>query len=384
MTAITRILYLTPTALEFGGIGRYGRYQISALREIFGPDAVRALSLAGPDPAAHVAFPLFHRGRRARPTQADRVEFALRAAWQAVAWRPQVILCAHVNFTPLVTRLAALCGATTVLNVYGLELWSGLTDSRRRHMARMDHVIADCHATADHVTSEGMHPRSPAVIWDCADLDRFSPGPVPADLAGRYGLPDPAQARLVLTLGRLAVAARHKGYDRLIEAFGAVHTRVPQAHLAIAGRGDDAERLRARVAELGLSDCVTLTGAVEEADLAPLYRAAHVFALVSDKGPGRGEGIPLTPIEAMATGTPVVVGDEDGSREAVDGSRNGLIVSPRDPAALVEALVALLSETGPTHDARRTQARKVAEERFGYAGFVAKHRAFFDALTVGG
>jgi phosphatidylinositol alpha-1,6-mannosyltransferase len=304
----------------------------------------------------------------------------VRACLLALHWRPTFIHCAHVNFAPLVSRLAALSGATTVLNVYGLELWSGLTPARRAHMARMDHVIADCHATADHVSGEGLYPRPPVVIWDCADLDRFRPGPPPPHLAAIYGLPNLDRYRVVLTLGRLAVAARHKGYDRLIENFGAVVARVPKAHLVIAGQGDDSDRLRAKVEGLGLADYITFTGSVDEGDLAEIYRAAHVFALVSDKGPGRGEGIPLTPIEALASGVPVLVGDEDGSREAVDGNRNGLVVSPRDPAAMVEALVTLLSETGSARAARVSEARKVAEERFGYAAFVAKHHAFYAGL----
>jgi phosphatidylinositol alpha-1,6-mannosyltransferase len=384
ITSSPRTLFLTPGCFDKGGISRYSRYQIDALRAILGPDRVRVLSLLGPGEGGfETPFAVDWHGPGPAPTRLSRAAFAAQALRHALLWRPQVIHCAHVNFTPLVTRLAALCGATTVLNVYGLELWSGLSPARRAHLARMDHVIADCHATAAHVTAEALHPRPPAVIWDCADLDRFHPGPVPAGLATRYGLPDPAQHRLVLTLGRLSVSARHKGYDRLLDIFGAVRAQMPAAHLVIAGRGDDAERLRARAAELGLADCTTFTGPVDESDLPALYRAAHVFALVSDKGPGRGEGIPLTPIEAMAAGAPVLVGDEDGSPEAVDGGRNGTVVSPRDPAAMTAALVALLAEDGPAHAARRAQARAVAEERFGYTAFADKHRAFYAGLARG-
>lgn len=376
-----RILFLTPGCFDKGGISRYSRYQIAALREIAGTDRVRALSLLGPgDDGFETPFAVVWHGDGPKATRRSRLTFAAQAAWQSLLWRPDVIHCAHVNFTPLVARLAALCGAKTVLNVYGLELWSGLSSARRAHMTRMNHIVADCHATADHVIAEGLHACPPTVIWDCADLDRFHPGSPPAHLVARYGLPDPVRHRLVLTLGRLAVSARHKGYDRLIDIFGTVRARVPQAHLVIAGRGDDAERLRAKAEGLGLSDCVTFAGTIDEADLAAIYRVAHVFVLVSDKGPGRGEGIPLTPIEAMASGVPVLVGDEDGSREAVDDSRNGIVVSPRDPAAMTEALIALLSETGSAHDTRRAEARRVAEERFGYMGFLAKHRSFYADL----
>jgi phosphatidylinositol alpha-1,6-mannosyltransferase len=149
----------------------------------------------------------------------------------------------------------------------------------------------------------------------------------------------------------------------------------------MAGQGDDAERLKAKAAELGHAASVIFTGPIREHDLDAIYRAAHVFCLVSDKGPGRGEGIPLTPLEALASGIPIVVGDEDGSLEAVDGSRNGIVVSPRDPAAMTEALVTLLSETGQTRETRITEARAVAEERFGYAAFREKHAALYAGIT---
>jgi phosphatidylinositol alpha-1,6-mannosyltransferase len=245
----------------------------------------------------------------------------------------------------------------------------------------MDHVISDCHATALHVREANLHTQDPIVIWDCADLERFRPGPADPELFGRYGLPNPERKRVVLTLGRLSKSARHKGYDRLIEIFSDVRKSVPNAHLVIAGRGDDKERLEAKVHDYGLTNCVTFTGAIDEEDLAAIYRTANIFCLVSDKGTGRGEGIPLTPIEAMASGLPIIVGDEDGSREAVDGTRNGIVVSPRDLPQMTDALVTLLSETGVARETRTAEARKVAEERFGYAAFVEKHAAFYRGIA---
>jgi phosphatidylinositol alpha-1,6-mannosyltransferase len=244
-------------------------------------------------------------------------------------------------------------------------------------MQRMDQVIADCHSTALHVREFNLHAQIPAVIWDCADLSRFHPGPVDDEILAKYRLPDPERKLLVLTLGRLSKFARHKGYDRLIEVFGDVRTNVPDAHLVIAGRGDDRERLETKVKSLDLMDCVTFSGAIDEEDLATIYRAAYVFCLVSDKGPGRGEGIPLTPIEATASGVPIVVGDEDGSREVVDGTRNGVVVSPRDLPQLTDALITLLSETGKIRENRVAEARKVAEERFSFTSFVEQHAALF-------
>ena len=80
-----------------------------------------------------------------------------------------------------------------------------------------------------------------------------------------------------------------------------------------------------------LQNKVIFTGSIHENDLPDIYRAAHLFSLVSDKGHMRGEGIPLTPLEAMATGIPVLVGNQDGSQEAVENGVNGYVLDPFDP-----------------------------------------------------
>ncbi|MEL7273429.1 MAG: glycosyltransferase family 4 protein [Pseudomonadota bacterium] len=374
---MTRILYLTPGCFDKGGISRYSRYQIAALRELVGVDNLRAASLLGPDANGfEEPFEVSWFGPNGDATLASRVGFARFALTQVLLWRPQIIFCAHVNFTPMVRWLASLCGAKTVLNVYGLELWSGLSQKRLRAMLAMDHVISDCHATADHVGDNAMHPDRPTVIWDCVDLEKFSPGTTPPAVLERYGIPDRAGAPVILTLGRLAKAAAHKGYDRLIKNFATLLKTMPEARLVIAGRGDMRAELEALAQREKCDQAVIFTGSVDEQDMADIYRCATIFSLVSDKGDGRGEGIPLTPLEAMACGIPIIVGDEDGSREAVVERRNGMVISPRDPSAHVAAMETLIDQA----DAKRADARRVAQEHFSYEGFVEKHRAFLDRV----
>lgn len=376
-----RLLFLTPGCFDKGGISRYSRYQIEALRQILGTESVRVLSLLGPgEDSFEAPFAVdWHGPSAGRPSLMDRAAFSARAAAIAAAWRPHVVHAAHVNFGPLVTRVARLCGGQTLLNVYGLEIWSGLSPARRQHMATMDEVISDCHFTAEYVIEDRLHATAPTVIWDPVDLERFSPAPAPAAVLAKYGVPDPQRHKMVLSLGRLAKAASHKGFDRLIEVVAGIAGDLPELRLVIAGRGDDRARLEAICSAQSISDRVVFTGAVDEADLPDLYRCAHVFSLVSDRGHGRGEGIPLTPLEAMACGAPITVGDEDGSREAVVADRNGFVVSPRDPTAHALALRRLLTDSALQQRMAR-EARAVAQEHFSFNGFVAKHRQLLEEL----
>src|SRR5690606_35728925 len=106
----------------------------------------------------------------------------------------------------------------------------------------------------------------------------------------------------------------------------------------IAGTGDRTDELRDLSRALGVADRVVLTGRVADDDLPALYRLASLFVLVSRRYEGGGEGLPLTPIEAAACGTPIVVGNEDGSREAVVEGTTGFLVRSRDVDELTNVL----------------------------------------------
>ena len=379
-----RVLYLTTGCFDKGGISRYSRYQITALREICGTGNVRVLSLLGPNKDGFeepFAVDWHGRSRNNRPSNGDRIALSARFLWNVTEWRPDVVHGAHVHFGPLLTIARRMRRATrTVLNVYGHEIWSGLTAQRRAHLARTERVIADCHFTGRYVQSEGLNPRAPTVIWDCVDLQRFRPGRVSPEILAKYGIPDPSEHLIVMSLGRLSKGALHKGFDRLIEVVATLAGEVPALRLVIAGDGDDRARLEGLASSRGIRERVSFTGWVHEKDLAAVYRAASIFSLVSDRGHGRGEGIPLTPLEAMACGAAVIVGDEDGSQEAVFDQRNGFVVSPRDQSQHRSVLLALAKEPHRLERAR-TEARRVAEEQFGYSAFVAKHRSFLDDLA---
>lgn len=379
-----RVVFLTPGCFDKGGISRYCRYQIEALREFIGPKQIEVLSLLGPDENDfETPFHVDWHGGRAG--ELNKLKFSAASMLMILRSRPDVIHVAHVNLAPLAIKLARLVNARTILNVYALELWSGLTRSRREALFRMTRVLADCHYTADFVIRSGLHAQRPDVIWDCVDLDRFSPGECPLEVRKKYNLPNKNEHFVIMTLGRLARAASHKGYDRLIEAFSRVQREIPHSRLVIAGRGDDLERLEQLVSQFALQRSVIFTGAIDECDLADCYRSASLFSLVSDRGHGRGEGIPLTPLEAMGCGVPIVVGNQDGSQEAVlkqDGQlSNGFVIDPYDIESHARIIVQLAKNKEMLAHLQHN-ARKIAAENFGYRRFVNQNRELYESLTI--
>ena len=139
---------------------------------------------------------------------------------------------------------------------------------------------------------------------------------------------------MALTVGSLTPA---KAQQVLLEAFAGVAARVPEASLLIAGEGALRPALEAEIARRGLERRVRLLGA--RGDTAELMEACDVFTLSSVR-----EGLPVTVLEAMRAGRPVVASDAGGIREAVEDGSSGRVVPMRDPAALAAGLEEALGD----------------------------------------
>ena len=140
--------------------------------------------------------------------------------------------------------------------------------------------------------------------------------------------------RLIVTVGNLYPV---KGHDTLIDALALLDARAPRTHVAIAGRGDQHDQLRAQAERLGIGSRVHLLG--YRGDVADLLASADVFAL-----PSRSEGLPLALLEAMFAGLPIVATDV-GEVSAVLGAHAGLVVPPGDDALFAAALTVVLGDS---------------------------------------
>ncbi|WP_415948504.1 GT4 family glycosyltransferase PelF [Streptomyces sp. KLOTTS4A1] len=133
-----------------------------------------------------------------------------------------------------------------------------------------------------------------------------------------------------------------KDLETLIRAFALVRAELPDARLRLFGgvpRGAEAyrDRCEALAAGMGLGDRVTFEGRVD--DITDAYAAGNIVLLSSIS-----EGFPFTLIEAMSCGRATVSTDVGGVREAVGDS--GLVVPPREPAAMARAALELLRDPG--------------------------------------
>jgi len=158
---------------------------------------------------------------------------------------------------------------------------------------------------------------------------RCLPSPVALEPAPAQG----ARPNLVLFLGRLEPA---KGIFDLLEAVAALRPAVPDVRLVCAG---DGERVAvARYAErLGIADAVRFTGWVGPSGKRALLEAAAVFAL-----PSYDEALPISLLEAMSAGVPVIASPVGGIPEVVVDGVSGFLAAPGDTATLERLLRKLL------------------------------------------
>jgi glycosyltransferase involved in cell wall biosynthesis len=111
-------------------------------------------------------------------------------------------------------------------------------------------------------------------------------------------------------------------------------------------------------------------------DVRPIYEMLDVYALSSTR-----EGLPNTVLEAMAMEVPIAATDVDGVSEAASHDREALLVPPRNPDLLAEAIDSLLADPQRAHRLRRTARAKI-EAEFSFASRVRHEEAIYRSVLA--
>ncbi|KGJ11782.1 colanic acid biosynthesis glycosyltransferase WcaL [Paracoccus versutus] len=165
--------------------------------------------------------------------------------------------------------------------------------------------------------------------------------------------PAPGEPLRLFSCGRLNAV---KGHDHLIQTVALLRARGIDTRLEIAGEDEQGgtgyhRQLDALIAEKGLSDAVTLLGAVNETSVREGLERAHVFALAS-----LNEGISVAIMEAMAMEMPVVVTDVGGNHELITSGRDAILVPPERPEVMADEIARLHAD--PDEARRLAQASR--------------------------
>ena len=233
----------------------------------------------------------------------------------------------------------------------------------RRLTPRMDHLVAVSRAIVRKIEDEGRVGAPISLIYNGVDLQRYDHQEACCTLRSEYDIPEAAPI-----IGVVARLEPEKGHPTLLQAWPAVLTSVPDAHLLVVGEGSRRGELEAQAASLGLlgsdpadprSDLgrrVVFTG---RRDDVPAVTAALDVAVL----PSYREAQGLSILEAMALSRPVIASAVGGIPEMIEDGRSGLLVPPHDAPTLARAITRLLLDH-PLADTLGRAGRELVHERF--------------------
>ncbi|RJP24563.1 MAG: glycosyltransferase family 1 protein [Candidatus Abyssobacteria bacterium SURF_5] len=214
---------------------------------------------------------------------------------------------------------------------------------------RVDHYIAISKAVKQVLVNGGVRSKKISIVH--SGVAPRTPFRSREEVRQTLGLADDAPL-----VGNIGALVDHKGHRYLIEAIPLVLKKVPAAKFVIIGDGELRESLEALSSRLGIDDAIMFLGF--QADPISYLAAIDLFV-----APSHMEGLNTSIIDAMMLARPIVATQAGGIPELVENERTGLLVPPKNPGALADAIVRLLGNPEKAAELARA-AREKAMEHF--------------------
>jgi glycosyltransferase involved in cell wall biosynthesis len=204
-----------------------------------------------------------------------------------------------------------------------------------RRLTRSTHTIINV-STSQHAEALGLRlfrPEQGVAIVNGVDLDEIERRIVQSTVRREtLGLTTDD-----IVIGNVSRFDPVKQIERLVDALQLLKPRLPHLILVLVGGGRELQRIRRLVFERSLQQSVIFTGSLPDA--LNMYPVFDLYVAAS-----RREGLPLSLVEAMAIGLPVVATDVPGHRDVVIHGETGMLVPPGDTAAMAKAIASLVSD----------------------------------------
>jgi phosphatidyl-myo-inositol dimannoside synthase len=267
-------------------------------------------------------------GAKSAPRAARNALLNAVSLREALRRPPDVTLSLHIVGSLGAAAVRRLLGAPTVQYFHAKEI-SARPKLSAFAAEHADVVIAVSAYCAELIAATGAAPRSMRLIPPGVDI--------PSDPT-----PERAERPTIITIARLE--DRYKGHDVMVEALALVRAKVPDVQWVLVGDGSLRAELEEQVRRQGISDSVRFLGAVSDQERDRWLRRADLLAMPSRLPGGglAGDGFGIVFLEAAAYGKPVVAGNVGGALDSVSDGENGLLVDPRDPRAVADAICSVL------------------------------------------
>lgn len=275
--------------------------------------------------------------------------FLLRAPWRMRKFRPDVVHCLSVNMG----ISAMLSGLPYTVWCVGLDVNGAWKFKGILLPMVLGKAAAVASLTVDMKNKVQRFCRQEiTLVPSGVDVSRFG-GLEKSAMRVRHEIP--ADRPVIVFVNRLVDG---KGVEHLLAAMELLTSHIPHALLLLVGEGDRRGALQRAAKNLVAADCVRFLGAVPHDQVPEYLAAADAFVL-----PSFSEGMPVSLVEAIAAGLPVVASNIPGIAEVVADTANALLVPPGEAEALAEALAKVLENKEAARamgDANREKAKQYA------------------------
>ncbi len=232
-------------------------------------------------------------------------------------------------------RMAAILAKVPVIiaNEHNIDSWKTPSQMRMdRFLSQFtDKIIAVSNEVKEFYVNEvGIPENKLEVIYNGVDLKRFEKDFDKKKKKKELGLP--LSLPLVGTIGRLQPQKDHKTF---LKASSLILKKFPKVHFLIVGGGSLRRELEDFTKNLEIEKNVHFLG--ERKDIEEILPLMDIFVLTSKR-----EGFPITVLEAMACGVPVVATSVGGTPEIIEDGKTGFLIPPENPHLLSEAIINLL------------------------------------------
>jgi glycosyltransferase involved in cell wall biosynthesis len=195
-------------------------------------------------------------------------------------------------------------------------------------LPRFDRVIGVSESISALIRNAGVASDKVHTIDNGIDITPFSAAePTLTEARARGG-------KVIGAIGRLEA---QKGLEYFLRAARNILKEFPDTTFVIVGDGPEREKLEAIANDLGIASHVMFTG--QRRDMPGIHASLDIFALSSID-----EGMPIVILEAMAASTPIVATSVGAVPKLIASGKTGLLVEPRDPEALSQAIITLLKD----------------------------------------
>ncbi len=292
-----------------------------------------------------------------------KIVFAVIALWRAVFFKPDLIVCGHINFSPLCYLMSILFKKKFIVLTHGIDVWNLKSNLKTKTFKRAHLITTVSSFTRNKIVKQVPEVKNRVCILpNSINSSVFIPGPKPEYLLKRHKINN--QNKVILTVARLQKTEGPKGYYKVLDVLPEILKEHPEVRYVLVGSGDDLDNIRNYVKEKNIEDAVILAGHTPDHELPDYYNLSDVFIMPSKK-----EGFGIVFLEALACGKPVICGNQDGSVDAVLNGETGILVDPDSNEEIKQAIEGVLELSDDTRHSMGEHLRERVIAEFGSKRF---------------